>query len=53
MQSKGIKRALGILFLLASNAVNSDPKLAAYSPILMWIGGVLGVVGVAHATLSK
>lgn len=52
-ESKGIKRALGILFLIASNVVTSEPKLAPFAPLLMWLGSALGVAGVAHAVISK
>lgn len=47
--SLGFKRALSIVLLLAAQI----PQLAPYQDLLTAIGGLFGVAGVAHATLSK
>lgn len=52
-ESKGTKRALGILFLVLGSVADALPVLAPYKELIVTIGGVLGVTGVAHATLAK
>ncbi len=51
--SKGIKRGLGLIFLAAANWAQTDPKLSAFAPVLLYLGGFFGVTGVAHAALAK
>lgn len=52
-ESKGTKRALGIFFLVLGSVADALPMLAPYKEAITVIGGLLGVTGVAHATLSK
>jgi len=47
-ESKGIKRALGLIFLVAGEI----PQLAAYKEALVMLGSFFGLTGVIHATTT-
>lgn len=52
-ESKGLKRALGILFLVAGSVADTVPAFAPYKEALTILGSIFGVTGVAHATLKS
>lgn len=49
LQSKGMKRTLAVVLLLAAKV----PQLAAYAEALNFLGGLFGVTGLAHAGIVK
>ena len=48
-KSKGVARALGIVFLVLGNLADTIPAISPYKPLLDLIGGALGVSGVVNA----
>lgn len=51
-KSKGAKRTIGLLLLLASQAATFYPPLAPAIPILQGLGTLFGVTGLAHAAAA-
>ncbi len=52
-ESKGIKRTLASIFAVAAVAADAVPVLQPYKELLLYLGGLFGAVGVAHAAVSK
>ncbi len=51
-ESKGLKRTLGLIFLIAGQAFENVPQLLPYKWVLDSVGLVLGSLGLGHAAVA-
>ena len=51
-KSQGIKRTLASILAAASALATTVPALEPYAPVLTWLAGIFGAVGVAHALVG-